>query len=225
MTPLSPGTYQVNTGLSIYDSPACDRLATQAERGRCLEVLESGATPRVCLWEDGYCGWLARGDTLALLPVGDSYHPRFWKPDDIQALIPQVLERVRQAMARPNTYLWGGTLGPDYDCSGLVQWAFSSLGVWLPRDAYQQEDFVAPVPQTELQPGDLVFFGLGPRATHVGIHMGEGAYIHSSGKDRGRNGIGIDWLWGADLDPVSEVYRQQWRGAGRVVASYQGWRP
>ncbi len=71
----------------------------------------------------------------------------------------------------------------------------------------------------QLQSGDLVFFGPPERATHVGLYLGEGHYIHSSGKDQGRNGIGIDLL-SEQADLVSQTYYRQLRGAGRVVASY-----
>ncbi|MFO0173096.1 MAG: C40 family peptidase, partial [Aphanizomenon sp.] len=120
-----------------------------------------------------------------------------------------------------NYYLWGGTVAPNYDCSGLMQAAFKSVCIWLPRDAYQQEAFTQPVDITELQLGDLIFFGTPHKATHVGLYLGDGYYIHSSGKDQGRNGIGIDQL-SEQGDKVSLAYYQQLRGAGRVVNSYIG---
>ena len=97
-------------------------------------------------------------------------------------------------MQQPNYYLWGGTVAPNYDCSGLMQAAFKSVGVWLPRDAYQQEAFTQSISFEELLAGDLVFFGSDEKATHVGLYLGEGCYIHSSGQKQGRNGIGIDKL-------------------------------
>lgn len=66
----------------------------------------------------------------------------------------------------------------------------------------------------------LVFFGDAERITHVGLYLGEGQYIHSSGKDKGRNGIGIDTLYPSD-DPVSRGYYGLLKGAGRVLKSYQ----
>ena len=55
--------YQCQTDLNLYDSPKCDRLATQAASGRQLRVLalpENWATSvRVCLCEDDYPGWLS----------------------------------------------------------------------------------------------------------------------------------------------------------------------
>jgi cell wall-associated NlpC family hydrolase len=71
-----------------------------------------------------------------------------------------------------------------------------------------------------LRSGDFVFFGTPEKATHVGLYLGNGTYIHSSGKEQGRNGIGIDSLVDRS-DPVSQSYYQQLRGYGRVVASYQ----
>jgi cell wall-associated NlpC family hydrolase len=100
-----------------------------------------------------------------------------------------------------------------------MQAAFQSVGVWLPRDAYQQEAFTQGIDINELQPGDLIFFGTPQKATHVGLYLGDGYYIHSSGKEQGRNGIGIDQL-SDQGDKVSQAYYQQLRGAGRVIKSY-----
>ena len=102
-----------------------------------------------------------------------------------------------------------------------MQAAFVATGIWLPRDAYQQEAFTQPVSNiNDLEPGDLVFFGTPEKATHVGLYLGDNRYIHSSGKAQGRNGIGIDVL-SEDGDKVSQDYYRQLRGYGKVVASYQ----
>jgi peptidoglycan DL-endopeptidase CwlO len=71
-------------------------------------------------------------------------------------------------------YLWGGT-GPQYDCSGLVQAAWASAGVSIPRTTYEQwSSLSVAVPRADLQPGDLVFFnGEG----HVGMYVGNGLMI------------------------------------------------
>ncbi|MFD5267100.1 NlpC/P60 family protein [Streptomyces sp. NPDC058335] len=74
-------------------------------------------------------------------------------------------------------YVWGAT-GPNaFDCSGLVQAAYRSAGVSLPRTTYAQIDAGRRVSRSELQPGDLVFFYSG--ITHVGIYIGGGKMIHA----------------------------------------------
>jgi cell wall-associated NlpC family hydrolase len=222
--------YQCQANLNLYDSPELKSLATQAVAGRQLRVLPiaagklQGQAVQVCLCEDDYPGWLPLEDIDLLEEAEAAYEPIRLSPSEIQARIPQIITYMHNAMAQPNTYLWGGTVGANYDCSGLVQAAFMVSGIWLPRDAYQQEAFVQPVaialPSTDaLQPGDLIFFGTSDRATHVALHLGEGRYIHSSGKDQGRNGIGIDVL-STQGDAVSQTYFRQVRGAGRVVACY-----
>lgn len=218
--------YRCLSDLDIYDSPQCDRLATQAARDRHLRILSLPATAEadeaieVRLCEDDYPGWLRIGDVQHLeLALTCDVAPFFWQAE-IRAQIPAVIAFTLDAMTRCDRYLWGGTVGPNYDCSGLMQAAFASVGVRLPRDAYQQEAFVEPISLEALQPGDLVFFGLPEKATHVGLYLGEGRYIHSSGIEQGRNRIGIDVL-SAGGDRVSQTYYQQLRGAGRVVASYQ----
>ncbi|MGI5457202.1 NlpC/P60 family protein [Streptomyces sp. CA-249302] len=74
-------------------------------------------------------------------------------------------------------YVWGAT-GPDaFDCSGLVQAAYRSAGVSLPRTTYAQIDAGHRVSRSELAPGDLVFFYSG--ISHVGIYIGNGRMIHA----------------------------------------------
>jgi peptidoglycan DL-endopeptidase CwlO len=67
-------------------------------------------------------------------------------------------------------YAWGGNGPESFDCSGLTVWAFSSVGISLPRTTYGQVGMGAPVDRASIQPGDLVFWdtdGSGP--SHVGI--------------------------------------------------------
>ena len=74
-------------------------------------------------------------------------------------------------------YVWGAT-GPDaFDCSGLVQAAYRSAGISLPRTTYAQIDAGQRVSRAELLPGDLVFFYSG--ITHVGLYIGNGRMIHA----------------------------------------------
>jgi cell wall-associated NlpC family hydrolase len=80
------------------------------------------------------------------------------------------------ALAQVGTpYIWGGeTPGVGFDCSGLTQAAYKVAGIAIPRVAQDQFDASATLaPGTVLQPGDLVFFGSGPRdVSHVGLYLG-----------------------------------------------------
>jgi peptidoglycan DL-endopeptidase CwlO len=71
-------------------------------------------------------------------------------------------------------YLYGGT-GPcsvGYDCSGLMQAAWASAGVDIPRDTYEQVAALPSIPLADIQPGDLLFYnGDGHVAMYVGNNM------------------------------------------------------
>jgi hypothetical protein len=221
-----PTQYQARINLNIYDSPACQALATQSAAGRYLQILsqpEHGSVVEVMCCEDAYSGWLRAEDFCleSLVLVDEPYQPLVRSTSEIQARLPQVIEFIHQAQLQPNHYLWGGTVAPNYDCSGLIQAAFASAGVWLPRDAYQQYDFTERVTLAALETGDLVFFGTPEKIDHVGLYLGQEKYIHSSGKDAGRNGIAIDMLKD-EGDVIGRSLYQRLRGFGRVVQSFMG---
>lgn len=74
-------------------------------------------------------------------------------------------------------YLWGGTTDNGYDCSGLMMKAYASVGISIPRTSKQQSTYGKSVSKSNLQVGDLVFFG--SPVHHVGMYCGNNQYIHS----------------------------------------------
>lgn len=215
--------YVCDHTINFYQSPTCQGMVTQAAVGdhlRILEVSKDGSVFRVCSCKDDYPGWIASQHLRDLRPAAQPYRAPMLSAQEIRERVGEAIAFTQSAMAIPNAYLWGGSTAPNYDCSGLMQSAFSAAGIQLPRDSPQQEDFTERIDQAALEPGDLIFFGTPARTTHVGLYLGEGRYIHSSGKDKGRNGIGIDSI--VDLsDPVSQGYYELLRCFGRVTRSYQ----
>jgi len=231
---LIPGTnWQLTGSVDLYSQARGEGLTSQAWTGRHLQILTSPAATgtgmrlRVRLLDDGYPGWLEPDALLGRAVACSPPQPQLLQRCSIVQRMEQVLSFTQAAQRVANTYLWGGSLGPNYDCSGLMQRAYASAGIWIPRDAYLQERFCQPVAvqpgQVQLlEPGDLIFFGTPQRCSHVGLHLGGGRYLHSSGVAHGRNGIGIDDLAPQNPDPVARHYRLELRGAGRVMHSHNG---
>lgn len=82
----------------------------------------------------------------------------------------------RQQLGDP--YQWGA-IGPDrWDCSSLVQAAWATAGVRLPRVSRDQFAAVTPVPRSDIHPGDLIFYG-NPVVRHVVMYTGNGKIIEA----------------------------------------------
>jgi len=229
--------WKLVAAVNCFDGPISAELATQAVAGRSLQLIhdfpkDASRNNQLCrievrLLEDGYRCWIDLSEILSRSVSCGSWKPQLFPTDQIEKRIPNVLTWIEKAAGRNNQYLWGGTIGPDFDCSGLVQAAFASQGIWLPRDAYQQERFcknleISLTNYQMLLPGDLIFFGLHKKCTHVAIYLGDGVYCHSSGIQNGRNGIGCDGIEPFDENPVANYYRSQFLSAGRVLHSYDG---
>lgn len=121
------------------------------------------------------------------------------------------------AMARAQIgtrYVHGGEV-PDrgFDCSGLVQYVMATLRVELPRTAAQQARVGLAMGRdtSRLRPGDLLTFGKTKRgASHVGIYVGNGRYVHASSV-AGR-------VIESDIDRPYSPLIKRWSDSRRVIA-------
>ncbi len=119
---------------------------------------------------DGRTAWVQRGD------VGFDLGP---------AGIPELIAFSKRFLGLP--YLWGGTSTFGYDCSGYTQMLCRRRGIVIPRDAGPQARWegMTPVKRSDLQPGDLLYFGSSEqKITHTGMYIGGGEFIHATTNER-----------------------------------------
>ena len=99
-------------------------------------------------------------------------------------------------------YTWGGASpSTGFDCSGLVMWAWQHGGKSLPHSSAAMYSSSTHIPMSELQPGDLVFYG--SPVHHVALYIGGGQIIHAPHT-------------GSYVQVASVYYWSDVRGAGRV---------
>ena len=218
-----------------YKDEIGDQIVTEIARHRCFRIIELDLKRKnlqyksrylVQLFEDGYLCWI-NIQGLEIVRCSNSYRKRFTCDEAfIKNKIPFVLKWIDSKSKELNKYKWGGTLGPNFDCSGLIQAAFMRQEIYIPRDSYQimrfcKHLFNFPGNMDLLQMGDLLFFGDNNICNHVAIYYGNGIYYHSSGLEFGRNGISKENLYESkDDDKTSRYYRSKLICAGRVTRSY-----
>ena len=115
----------------------------------------------------------------------------------VNGSVQAVLNAAYSAIGVP--YVYGGSSMSGFDCSGLTMWAWAHAGVSLPHSAAMQYDSIPHVSQSQLQPGDLLFF-YSP-IHHVTIYVGGGMMISAPHT-------------GAYVEKMA-VYWQYFVGAGR----------
>ena len=114
---------------------------------------------------------------------------------------------IQYALSQVGDRYVAAAAGPDaFDCSGLTLAAWRQAGVSLPHYSYAQFSQVRRIPDSELQPGDLVFY-FGSGAHHVGMYIGNGKMVHAANP---RDGVEI-------TDYKGPWYGERYSGAGRVV--------
>ena len=118
-----------------------------------------------------------------------------------------VVETAFEAIGTP--YEWGGNDGNGFDCSGLIRYAYGRHGISLSRISRDQlrEGIPIELKVEALFPGDILGFSAvaGGEATHVGLFVGDGQFIHSSS-----SGVRVSNL----RDPY---WQRHFIGARRIV--------
>ncbi|MDO4178493.1 MAG: NlpC/P60 family protein [Phascolarctobacterium sp.] len=118
-------------------------------------------------------------------------------------VVKRVLNTAMRLLGTP--YVFGGTTPYGFDCSGFVQYCFRAAGIELPRTCDAQIYVGRPIQPSQLRRGDLVFFTTyEPGASHVGIYLGDGNFIHAGGR-------------AVKISPVfTDYYGCRWYGACRI---------
>lgn len=95
----------------------------------------------------------------------------------------EICEYARQFVGNP--YRWGGTsLTKGADCSGFTLSVYANYGVSLPHSSRAQANCGTRIDVSEVQPGDLVFYG-GKNIHHVAMYIGNGQIVHAQSSDTG----------------------------------------
>ncbi|PRW65000.1 C40 family peptidase [Actinopolyspora mortivallis] len=85
---------------------------------------------------------------------------------------------VQAALSKQGSpYVYGADGPSNFDCSGLMYWAYAQAGVDLPRSSSAQAQVGRPVSASELRPGDLIFY-YSP-VSHVSMYVGNGKAVHA----------------------------------------------
>ncbi|MEU1627832.1 C40 family peptidase [Streptomyces sp. NPDC020096] len=104
-------------------------------------------------------------------------------PSSASGSISSVLSFLQAQLGK--AYVMGST-GPNaYDCSGLVQAAFRTIGVDLPRVSQDQSTAGTQVSLSNLQPGDILYWGSAGSAYHVAVYVGNGNFIGAQNPSSG----------------------------------------
>jgi cell wall-associated NlpC family hydrolase len=92
------------------------------------------------------------------------------------------------------SYVWGASGPVNFDCSGLVLWAYQHQGISLPHYSGAQYNATTRISRDQLQAGDLVFWG-GGGSEHVAIYMGGNQLVHAFGSANGVRVTALDGWW------------------------------
>lgn len=156
------------------DSPSAARFAIASARIVRLALLSAAiALLAACASAPRHASIGATRSALANEPAR--------APDGQAAAANDVLFRAMALVGTP--YRWGGnTPSGGFDCSGLVDYIYrNATGLQLPRTSGEMADLGARKVKrmTMLVSGDLVFFDIGGRISHVGVYVGKGRFVHA----------------------------------------------
>lgn len=186
----------VDLGEGAIDAANVSLRCGPADSSPAIYVLEQDEHVHILGFVDGWyrviqeeaVGYI-RSDEIALLEkpaantdgvawVVDENDPTAYSPAG-----EQIAAYARQFLGY--SYVYGGESPSGFDCSGFVQYVYAQLGYTVHRTATAQLADGYNVPYDSLLPGDIIYFGYGSTASHVGIYLGNGEFIHAQSSATG----------------------------------------
>lgn len=92
-----------------------------------------------------------------------------------------------------DAYILGATGPNSWDCSSLLQAAFKQAGVSLPRVAQDQSATGTPVSLSNIQPGDILYWGSAGSAYHTALYVGDGKFVGAQNPSTGIAEKSLSW--------------------------------
>ena len=178
--------------VNLRKSPSTgSSLLTQLKAGEQVEIFGFN-----CGWYkiryEGQVGYI-RSDLLTLLekPEGnqgraasvDVSVPASGSSGSSSDLGQQIATYAQQYVGYP--YVYGGKSPSGFDCSGFMQFVFAQFGYQINRTATAQLANGYYVEYDDLKPGDIIYFGFGSTASHVGMYIGNGQFVHAQNSSTG----------------------------------------
>ncbi|MCX6149511.1 MAG: C40 family peptidase [Ignavibacteriales bacterium] len=171
--------FNVNYGVSYLEANENSQIVSDLVRGDLLKILDE---------RNGFFKVEYPDKRTAFVPAKNCQRFDQWL-NNLDINESNIVQTAKTFMGIP--YLWGGTSMKGVDCSGFTKSVYYLNGILLPRDASQQVNVGELVSDqidfAKFKPGDLLFFGTKAnngkkeKASHVGIYIGDGKFIHSSG--------------------------------------------
>lgn len=171
-----------------------------------MALPDSTIASRLCAAQRAHLLRLCLVFLLALVLAGCASTPRQQPSSANRALGERIAAAALTQVGKP--YRYGGS-GPDaFDCSGLVQFAYTAHGVRVPRTTAAQFAASTLIRREHLTPGDLLFFRFdnSKKVTHVGIYVGDGRFVHAPQGGRTVEVRRVDEPW----------YERRLAGTGRL---------
>jgi SH3-like domain-containing protein len=209
----SPRLFYTGKTGDIYADPSEIKVISDIVAGCIVEVTGNGKEIYEVKLPDGRKGFIPRGKVI---PFDQFPYEAYLNPENLVAT-------AETFMGIP--YLWGGTSSKGFDCSGFTKTIYYLNGIILARDASQQFQYGTRLRirrealLDSMKKGDLLFFGTSqrgrPRATHVGMYIGNTEFIHCSGM------VKINSL-DSTKENFSRLRRDSFLGVRRIIGAPDG---
>ena len=191
----------VKLGEGSMDSSLTNVRSAPTTASSALDQLKKGEKVEIigfnCGWYkvnfDGTIGYI-RSDLVTLLekpdgnrgtaaPVESSSSSGSSSSASSSSIGRRIADYALQYVGYP--YVYGGEDPSGFDCSGFMQYVFANFGYSINRTATAQLQNGYYVERDNLKPGDIIYFGSGSVASHVGLYIGDGKFVHAQSSATG----------------------------------------